>query len=196
MQSLLKNIRPSDLHLFPFPHILVRDALPNKLCDALIQSFPPLEEFFGTTKPASNIREDILLSRARFDKSIDPLWRDFLEANTSHEFLNSFLEIFESPLAHYYSARFDELSQAREKGPGIRYMDSFDHHPLLLDALISINSPVIATESSVRDVHIDNFRKLFAGLFYLRNPRDDSQGGNLELYEFKPNKKEAARFTS
>jgi hypothetical protein len=37
----------------------------------------------------------------------------------------------------------------------------------------------------VRTIHVDDPHKLFAGLFYLRQPGDDSRGGDLEIYRLK-----------
>ena len=67
---------------------------------------------------------------------------------------------------------------------GTKYIDDYSNANVLLDAPISINTPVTNTPSSVIRGHIDKSAKLFAGLFYLRLPDDTSTGGDLEIYKF------------
>jgi hypothetical protein len=44
---------------------------------------------------------------------------------------------------------------------------------------------VINTPSTVKSLHLDDSKELYAGLFYLRDPRDSSSGGDLEIYRWK-----------
>ena len=67
---------------------------------------------------------------------------------------------------------------------GRRNEETLENSDVLLEAQISINTPV-RTKSSVLGIHVDNSNKLFAGLLYLRKPEDDSVGGNLNLYSWK-----------
>ncbi len=69
----------------------------------------------------------------------------------------------------------------------MRYVDGYSDHDLLIDARISINTPVTLLPTSVREAHLDLPTKLFVGLFYLRPDDDrDSRGGDLVLCRFRP----------
>ena len=49
----------------------------------------------------------------------------------------------------------------------------------------SMNTAVSGKPSSVRESHVDSPKKIFAGLFYMRDEKDDSLGGDLNLFKFK-----------
>jgi hypothetical protein len=66
---------------------------------------------------------------------------------------------------------------------GMRDADRFGRNDVLVEAMISGNTPVTAA-SSVRTTHVDAGNKLFSGLFYMRTPEDRSTGGDLTLSRF------------
>jgi hypothetical protein len=69
---------------------------------------------------------------------------------------------------------------------GLRYRDSFDGCDALVDAGISINTPVTTLPTSVRMAHLDLPNKLFVGLYYLRPPHEqEARGGDLELCAYQ-----------
>ena len=53
-----------------------------------------------------------------------------------------------------------------------------------IDIQFAVNTPVRET-SRVRSRHVDDQNKLFAGLFYMRMPEDDSIGGDLEICRWR-----------
>jgi hypothetical protein len=55
---------------------------------------------------------------------------------------------------------------------------------LSIEFQFAINTPV-QTASRVRARHVDNAKKLFSGLFYMREPDDDSVGGDLEICRWR-----------
>ncbi len=55
---------------------------------------------------------------------------------------------------------------------------------LWIDVQFAINTPVRKT-SRVRARHVDDPKKLFFGLLYMRAPEDDSIGGDLEICRWK-----------
>ncbi len=65
----------------------------------------------------------------------------------------------------------------------MRDHDRFGRHDVLVEAMISGNTPVTAA-SSVRTTHVDAGDKLFSGLFYMRRPDDPSTGGDLTISRF------------
>ena len=64
---------------------------------------------------------------------------------------------------------------------GVRFLEKNDFN---LDTQFVINTPV-DEKSSVIEPHLDNPIEFFAGLLYMRNIDDNSEGGNLCTYKFK-----------
>ena len=71
---------------------------------------------------------------------------------------------------------------------GVRHENTYAMCDVMMDALISSNTPVLTKPTSVRRGHLDLPNKLFSGLFYLRHPEDNSDGGNFEIYKFRTQK--------
>jgi len=53
-----------------------------------------------------------------------------------------------------------------------------------LDCQFVMNTPV-THKSSVKTAHVDLCDKIFSALFYMRDPRDQSQGGDLDIYDWR-----------
>jgi hypothetical protein len=68
---------------------------------------------------------------------------------------------------------------------GVRNIDSLEDKDVLLEALLSGNTPVNEA-CSVRTTHVDMSNKLFVGLFYMRPDDYDAVGGDLTISRFKP----------
>lgn len=186
MESILARTSAADVQLEPFPHIVLRDVLEEAVCDRLIAEFPPLESMVGWDPDASNKRLYYRAKTAAHDTALSPLWRETIETHVSQVFLEQLVQVFgESVLATYpdFEERYGNLDSLRA---GMRFRDSFDDADVLIEAQPSANTPVTAEPTSVRAGHLDNPNKLFVGLFYLRHPDDDSTGGDLELYRYRP----------
>ena len=186
MDSVLAGASRADLILEPFPHVVLRDVLDEAVCDRLIAEFPALETMVGWSPGASNKRLYYRAKTAVHDPRLSTLWRDMIETHASQTFLDELVDVFgESVLATYpdFERKFGALDSLRA---GTRYRDTFDEADVLLEAQPSANTPVTAEPTSVRSGHLDNPNKLFVGLFYLRHPDDDSTGGDLELYRYRP----------
>jgi hypothetical protein len=186
IDTLLSQVTPGDVIPEPFPHIVLRDAFDEELCNRLVAEFPPLESMVGGTPHDSNRRLYYRAKSAMTDPALSPLWREMIDTHVSQVFLNQLLAVFgDSVRATYpdFEQRFGRLESLRV---GLRYRDSFETADVLLEAQPSANTPVTAEPSSVRRGHLDNANKLFVGLFYLRQPDDDSTGGDLELYRYRP----------
>lgn len=185
MKSLLTNIASKDVRMDPFPHLVVNDVLDEDLCLRLVSEFPSVETITRGKDCGSNERFDYLVRDVRGDKTISPLWREFVEAHVSRSFLDDFFRLFGGAIRKLYPQFEERIGPFNSLRHGVRFIDTHADHDLLLDAHISINTPVQGRPSSVRDVHLDDPMKLYTALFYLRHPDDDSQGGNLLLYRYK-----------
>lgn len=178
--SILHHVTERDVIADPFPHVLLDAALPEDLCDQLIAEFPATEVVTKGAPAGTNQRFDYTVSDVRSLGGVSLAWREFMEANAGEDFLKDFARVFAPHLRRLYPSL--NLGNVR---PGVRYIDDYAKADILLDAHISLNTPVVGEPSSVRTAHVDDPRKLYGGLLYLRKPNDDSKGGNLVLYRYQ-----------
>ncbi len=184
MNRLLDRATAADVRLEPFPHLVLTDALPEALCNALLRSFPSTQWFAGEARPGSNRRYDLSRKTIRERKlPMDPLWSEFLDAQADDAFLAAFLKLFGGPIEREYPGLLASWGGPEGVRRGDRSEDAAGAHHILTEAYASINTPSRAGDPSVRVPHVDDPRKLYAGLFYMRHPDDDADGGDLELYE-------------
>jgi hypothetical protein len=162
----------------PFPHVVVRDALDPDHAARLLDDFPPLATITGGAPSGGNERFDYSAAASLADPRLSDAWRAIVREHTSTAFAHGLFGIFADHLPA-------EVARARRRPgwprAGIRGIDGKDVTDVLLDAQISVNTPV-ATPGTVKGPHVDRGVALFAGLFYLRPATDTSTGGDLELY--------------
>lgn len=178
--SILQNANKFSLELNPFPHLIIQNALPQELANTLTNNFP-ISSF--QTK-ANNARCDISASKLSEIKNLANPWNEFIKFHTSQEFFYELIEIFGNEIIKKNDRYFSSLADLQNMRVGTRDIDSLKNHDILLDTQISTNSAVTSI-SSVREIHVDHTNKLFSGMLYLRQPDDDSNGGNLNLYQWK-----------
>lgn len=182
--SVLSRAKKSDVVAKPFPYLIMKHAIDDSIVDELIRQYPPLVTTTKKASQGSNERHSLTAVDALKDETISPLWKDFVKANISPEFVKSIFTLFKDTILKEYpnfERDFGEISKLRV---GLRHKDTFANSDVLIDSQISVNTPVF-TPSSVRGGHLDNPDKIFFGLFYLRHPDDKSMGGELELYKHK-----------
>jgi hypothetical protein len=182
--SVLQRATPSMVVGEPFPHLLVQDALPTELYRRLSDSYPPLW-LVGAKRRENNRRWDYPCRKVRRNLLLPRLWRDFIAYHSSQAFFDEVAAVFRDHILATHPSRFRNAEALSRMRAGRRRVERFGSRDILLDALISGNTPVTAA-SSVRTTHIDAGPKLFSGLFYMRRPEDDSLGGDLEICRFKP----------
>tara|TARA_B100001287_G_scaffold227325_1_gene197233 strand:+ start:1492 stop:2307 length:816 start_codon:yes stop_codon:yes gene_type:complete len=172
--SILNKFQKSDLKISPFPHIVLKDALNKDIASTLTKEFP-LHEF---DLSGNNLRRDIPSYKVANALKISNLWRDFIKYHSSRQFYIEVLNAFKEALSEKDFKKYNDYQT------GLRGFNSHKRNKVLMDAQISINTPVEKL-SSVRKAHLDNTNKFFSGLFYLRLPNDDSRGGNLQLCKWR-----------
>ncbi len=198
MKTLLSKVQISDVIAEPFPHIVVRDAIDEDLCAKLMAEYPSIDTLKQSkdnlpTTTDSNVRFHYLAEDVFNDEQISPAWKEFIRVHTSSLFFQQFIDLFKAHILQYYPNFEQDYGSFESLTSGIRKIDTFENSDVLLDALICVNTPVTTRPTSVRAAHVDFADKLFAGLFYLRDPKDDSTGGDLELYKFKNGKPQGFR---
>lgn len=184
MINVLSRAAPSDLRHAPFPHLIVQDALDPPDYAALAASFPALETIAGRRGRedlASNRRYSAPAWSLMLHEDVAPVWKTFLEQHVSQAFLDAVFTIF----AGCWDHRLLDLLKSEDRKTGVLYRDCHRDFRILSDARVEINGPVRDRASSPRGAHLDAPNRLFSGLFYLRDGRDDSVGGELELFRWK-----------
>ena len=181
---MLQRAKPADVRHEPFPYIVVNDALPDELYARLAEGFPTSADL-NVDDSKNNSRWNLAAREVAPHPRINPVWKDLIAYHASPEFYREIIDLFYDQIHERYPKQFPSLEYARALRVGIRNIDHFDTKDILLDAMISGNTPV-RTATSVRTTHVDQGRKLFSGLFYLRRDDDDSVGGDLTISRFKP----------
>jgi len=82
---------------------------------------------------------------------------------------------------YYELANITSLRAVRGRGAGVNLRDA----DVKLECQVGINSPSSRGGTSVRGPHVDRRGELFAGLLYLKHPRDNSRGGDLRVFRCK-----------
>jgi hypothetical protein len=181
--SVLRKARAEDVVTEPFPHLVIRDALPDAVCDALIAEYPPLDAL-AIDGNDNNRRWSVTAWDARRNPRIAPIWQELVAYHASRAFYDELIDVFGEHVTHLYPRLFPDVATLRSQRVGLRERDSFEDFDVLVDAQISGNTPV-SDASSVKTIHIDSEHKLFTGLLYLRRPEDDSVGGDLNIVRFR-----------
>ena len=188
MPSVISSLTSADIRHEPFPHIVARDVMPAQEYAELADNFPPLERltWAGVEKRLPNNRRFALAADSILAADDLPAcWKSFTERHSSPAFLAEIASLFEG---HWDPALLDMLAGTLSGHPAARLCLSRIPAPgtrILQDARIEINTPVLHEASSVRGPHLDTPNRLFSGLFYLRAPEDDSDGGDLVLYRWR-----------
>jgi hypothetical protein len=188
MKSVLANVTKADVIAEPFPHVVIRDVYPEEMCLQLIEEYPSLETVAGGKDLSSNKRFNYTAKKVRNDENLSPLWRDLVMTHVSPCFLSEVVTVFEDHIHATYPNFERDFAPLDSLKSGIDGIDKYPDVDVLMNSMIAVNTPVTDKPTSVKSGHLDNYDKLYAGLFYLRHPDDDSTGGDLELYRFKDNK--------
>lgn len=188
--SLLRGADAGSVEAYPYPHLVIENALPDHVFSRLIDEFPPIARISANQQRFSNRRFDLAASDILYADDISPTWRNFIAHHSSEQFFLALVELFKPHIDHYYPQLESPLSGSRDLA-GVRNIDHAGSYPFLVESLISCNTPV-KKRSSVRQAHVDRPNKLFSGLYYLRPPGDNSRGGNLQLLH--PRRDSTTRF--
>jgi len=176
-QSLLSRADDQCVHLAPFPHIVIDNALDIELAEELAKTHPG-RFLVDRESPTSNVRRNLGPLEIVGSSKVSDTWKRFVEYHSGVEWLNEVATILRPFLPHslarYLAEIQSELETLKLNGDPIP-SDLID-----ITCQISWTTPVVEA-SSVRGMHLDNAKKIFAGLYYLRILDDDSFGGDLQL---------------
>lgn len=169
--DVTQTVTKDDLVMDPCPYFCIHNALPDALYQQLVEQYPE-QHMMQTHKTHFQARR--YRQHEFVPDTVTSLWQDWIEYHNSLEYKNRVLDLFEPALEKYYANITTKLKQApvsaRHAGqPGSVQMEV----QFVLNGLQS---------DTVRTVHLDNSRELFAGLLYMRKPEDTSVGGDIQVY--------------
>lgn len=185
METLLAKAKVTDIRTDPYPYIVITDAVSPEFCDQLVREMPSVETLTHHQPLGNNKRFDYTVADIAKQGGVSPLWKSFIEKQASSEFWQQFVSLFKPSIEKLYPDLQNKFGKLEEWKVGHRYLDTFDTKTILLDAHISINTPVVKKPSSVREAHVDDPKKLYGALFYLRPEGDETVGGNLQVFRYK-----------
>ncbi len=194
MHSILQRALQTDIASDPFPHLVIHDALPAGDYEQLANEFPPAEIILGGREPFSNRNFRYAANDVLDDERISPGWREFMRYHVSQSFFNEVCALWETQIRQLHPRLEARLAKPlAEWNSSIRFREP--PRDIVLECQFTYGTPVAERSRSIGP-HVDREVALFAGLFYMREDEDDSEGGDLELYRFAdgpPTFEEASR---
>ena len=197
--SILQRARMEDVRNEPFPHVIIKNALPEPIYTALERHFLSDTELVAETtgsltqRMRSNyrysVKADALLGFKKQSKikRISPIVREFAKYHTSTQFVQEVLWLFQEKLGEYRPDLLLKLQSIGKSGDPklLASPDKSGSHLIKTEVELVINSPVFYSSSSVRGYHHDKLNEIYAGLLYMRKKGDMTPGGNFQILRCK-----------
>lgn len=166
-------VNKDQLIMDPCPFYHIEQALPWDIYDQLISSYPE-QHMMQDGKTHFQARR---YRQHEFDPTVvSPLWQDFVNYHNSVDYKNRILDLFEPALEKYYGGFVNELKTATTTA---RHTKQDNANAIEMEVQFVLNG---LQDTTVRTIHLDNSRELFAGLLYMRKPEDTSIGGDLQIF--------------
>ena len=182
--KLLAHVKHSDIVTEPYAHYTQTDVVPAPLYQELAAEFPTLATIVNERSDiGSNEAVRMTVKQVLTDRRIAPLWREFFEYHTSADYWRDVTRLFAAHFRREFPGLEDRVGRAYEDWRVVPrgYAGEAD---VRLDCQFVMNTPV-KRKSSVKTAHIDLCDKIFSALYYMRDPRDLSEGGDLDLYDWR-----------
>ena len=176
MESVLRNVKKEDVQLEPFPHLDIRNALPEPLHRALLEELPSDHFLENTININSGEFHSSFVMTAddmsRYGLKA-PRIKQFMEVHSSDAFMNEALKLFEDHLeSRFPRFRRDLLSPSDTS--------------MFVNPRKTRVSDVAGGESTfVRGPHTDAATDIGVFLYYLKPCDSTVTGGDLELFDYK-----------
>ena len=173
--SVMQNFKGVEMK--PFPHLCIDNALPEKIYNELVQTFP--EDIICSTPVLDNgITYRHKSNPVLVEDNIPNIWKEFFEYHTSPEFFQYVTDVFEDAYHKYYPS--DLFHSLKTGSVGVRKLSKKTTY--VTDCQFVVHEPVDETGTS-RTPHLDNPGEIYAGLLYMKKLTDQSTGGNFTLHE-------------
>ena len=93
---------------YPFPHLVIYDAIPKKFVEILTNNF--IIQSFDLN--ANNKRLDISASEASTNNALIDEWKEFIKFHSSSDFFLQVIKIFEESMSGCLAKIFKALKQS------------------------------------------------------------------------------------
>ena len=170
--NILQNFKKVETD--PWPHIMIKNALPQNIHDDLLSTLPdkrlnqkqPVNEHGKLTWKVYEIIPE--------QYPVSNIWKEFIDFHTSREFFDQVLDIFSPWTEKLPIPKENIILTDRTVGaaPGDNCYTEFGF----------VKHPPVNNISN-RTPHTDNEKEIYAGLLYLKYPEDKSTGGGLALHK-------------
>jgi hypothetical protein len=181
--TIVRVLEPGDVRLDPFAHLVRAEAVPLADYAELAATFPSLSVLAEEAGPlASNVAVRMNAQRALSGGRLSAAWRRFFGYHVSADYWLHVVRVFGAHLRAAFPDLEDRIGRRlADWRVGLRGTDA--HLDVRLDCQFVMNSPV-TRPSSVKTPHVDKYDKIFSALFYMREPGDETAGGDLDLYRW------------
>lgn len=182
--NVLQNIK--EVYEKPYPHVIIHNALPEKIFNELEQTYPI--DLVTSIAPIENVTHkmnthEILTSTA------PNIWKEFCEFHTSHEYLCQCLNLFENKLKHTLGDKMYQHCITQPILPrGVYEQRNQDPTMLTSECQLVVHQP-LPNDKTTRTTHVDNPGEIYAGLLYMKPKHDLSSGGDFVIHDTRPVKK-------
>ena len=170
--NILQNLKV--VESYPYPHIIIENALPEKIHNELLKTFPEQRVDQQTSRDEHNKKTWHVLEIREEKWPISSVWQDFINYHCSEKFFFDVLNIFDkwSNTLPIIKENIEVLDRSKNKNTSGNVFTDFSlvKHPA------KNNVPN-------RLPHNDNNKEIYAGLLYLKHPKDKSTGGGFALHK-------------
>ncbi|NQV98288.1 MAG: hypothetical protein HQ483_01210 [Rhodospirillales bacterium] len=194
MDTVVDRITAAQIHSDPYAYLTTTEGLDPDYYGKLAAQFPDLRELTRTVGGAEAVQQfnnsNNLLVHINGQKAINrelpihPIWRGFMKTHFSSRFYRRVIGALGDGIRQTYPDLENRLGKKLEHLTVQPRLHEDRGADVFLDIQFAYNTPVVAP-TRVRARHVDDPKKLFSGLFYMRAPDDDSQGGNLEICRWR-----------
>ena len=170
--DVTQTITVDDLIMDPCPYFYIHNALPESLYNQLAAEYPEahMMQDGKITFQARRYRQHEFV-----EDTISTLWQEFIDYHTSQAYKDRVLSLFAPALEKYYPEYANTLISAP-----VTPRHSGVSGAVQMELQFVLNGQ---QEETVRTIHLDNAKELFAGLLYMRKPEDRSTGGDIQMFK-------------
>ena len=188
MDGILSRASDHNVRTSPFIHAHIEDALENLYYQTLSETFPNFDIFPNLLSADAALNMNNINSMF---SGLDPQhkgqlsepWLQFMEHHCSAKFYREVIDLIGNNIRVKYPDLEDRFGKPLEDFT-VAWRKTDNTADIQVDCQFAMNTPV-QIPSRVRGVHVDNPKKLYNALLYMRLDEDETTGGNLGIYQFK-----------
>jgi len=180
---LLQNYNETHYFNTPFPHVIIKNALPDHIYNELLKKSPKTLIKNSSLK-LNNTRGNFYPDQIEKENS-HKFFYEFLNYHQSPFFFEECVKIFKVDIKKQYPGLIEHSKKMieNEKIIKLRSNNKKNKKFMTFAANYGYNTPVTEA-SSVIGAHLDHYDKIFFGLFYMKEDIDKFSGGDLIFYKW------------